>query len=60
MKECNLNFWKTTEANEKDISLLKFLSELGMIEFRNTMFSYNSLFEVKFTLKERILENGTV
>lgn len=62
MTNCNLIEWKTTCASSSDINRLKFLSKLGMIEFRCCyIISYNSsVVDIKFTLKEWNLENGTI
>lgn len=58
LKHCQLENYYTTLVNYSDFRLLSFLAELGMIEYRSVPLS-SSLFEIKFTLKERILENGS-
>ncbi len=61
IKNCNLDRWEHAVATNLDIPLLKFLVGLGMLEFKYTLPNLsNEMINIKFTLKERILENGTV
>lgn len=58
LKHCKLGNYYITSVNYSDFRLLNFLTELGMIEYRSVPF-YPLICEIKFTLKERILENGS-
>ena len=60
IKNCDFNKIVHTSATLKDLSNLEFLSKLGMLSIIQENIFGSGLVEAKFTLQERIFQNGSI